>query len=310
MDIDELKISLKPLDLTGSTAAGELERQYFQFYGLDFEERFSGLKHYFGQIECTQFGIATHYFALPDAQKTCFIVHGYYDHSGLYAHLIEYCLQSNYSVVIYDLPGHGLSSGEQASIASFAEYKWVFNKIQAFFTVEATHPWVAVGQSTGAAIVMDSLLSGYHRSFSKVVLLAPLVRPVKWPVSKISFSLGKVVLKQVKRRFSVNSHDLDFLAFLMERDPLQARHLPLQWVGALKQWIPYFKTLRPIELAPLVVQGQEDGTVDWRYNLPVIEKKFPKVNIRYLETGRHHLVNESEDIRGAMFCMIDEYLRD
>ncbi len=53
---------------------------------------------------------------------TIFLLHGYNDHTGILKNLICFCLNQNYSVAVYDLPGLGLSSGEQGAIKDFSEY--------------------------------------------------------------------------------------------------------------------------------------------------------------------------------------------
>jgi alpha-beta hydrolase superfamily lysophospholipase len=72
--------------------------------------------------------------------------------------------------------------------------------------------------------------------------------------------------------------------------------------------LKYFKRLPGIIYVPLVVQGQEDKTVDWQYNMPVVKEKFNSAKFFYIKNGRHQLVNESEEIRRLMFSAMDVYL--
>lgn len=312
MNLNLLAANIKPLDLGAKPATSEAERDYFRHYKINFEESMEGVNHYFGHFHSGRFNIVTHYFENKTALETCFIVHGYYDHAGLYRHLIEYCLKRNFSVVIYDLPGHGLSTGEPASIASFSEYQSVLSDLLALFSAVAPAPWHTIGQSTGAAIVMDFLLSGNCLKnntavFDKTVLLAPLVRPVAWQQAKWKHVIASLFVKSIKRKFIVNSHDPIFLDFLKNRDPLQTRVLPMQWVSALKKWQRYFLSLPASNFFPLVVQGKEDTTVDWPYNLSVVKTKFPHAKVFYMNEARHQLVNESEAFRTTMFAAIDLY---
>ena len=221
MNIDALAANIKDLDPGRVPAISAAERDYFRHYKINFEEHYPNVDHHFGHLPCGRFDIVAHYYENKTAVETCFIVHGYYDHSGLYGHLIEYCLKRNFSVVIYDLPGHGLSTGEQASIANFSDYQAVLCDLLLFFKDKAPHPWHAIGQSTGGAILMDFLLSSGDDIFPKSVFLAPLVRPQSWALSKISHSLGKFFLKKIKRQFVVNSHDEEFLDFLENKYPWQ-----------------------------------------------------------------------------------------
>lgn len=308
MNLTALKARIKPLDISRPPAISDEERDYFRHYGLDFEERFPEVTHYFGQLESDHFHLVTHYFRHSAAEKTCFIVHGYFDHVGLFSKLIDFCLQKKISVVAFDLPGHGLSTGARASISSFSHYQQSLMSILAFFRGVAPAPWYAIGQSTGAAILMDFILSTGSATFDKTVLLAPLYRPAGWGSSRHLHTIVYPFFKQFRRHFSANSHDGEFVDFLRRRDPLQHNYLSLVWVAALKKWLRHYDSLPQSEYAPLIIQGEEDTTVDWRQNIPVIRKKFPRAKVLYLKEGRHHLANEREDIREKILAAIDLYL--
>ncbi len=307
MNLDALVANIKSLDPSRPPAISDAERDYFRFYGINFEEQNNNIIHHFGHIPCDRFDIVAHYYENKLAVETCFIVHGFYDHAGLYGNLIDYCLKRNFSVVIFDLPGHGLSAGEKASISSFQDYQVVLSSLLLFFKDKAPVPWCAIGQSTGSAILMDFLLSGGEKILGKTVLLAPLVRPRGWPVSKIIHSVAKFFVSHIQRKYADNSSDQSFQDFIKEQDPLQARRLPLQWVSALKQWIIHFGHAEPSLAKPLVIQGAADSTVDWPYNISLIQEKFPKGKVFYLKTAKHHLANEDETIRQFMFSAMDIY---
>jgi len=57
-----------------------------------------------------------------------------------------------------------------------------------------------------------------------------------------------------------------------------------------------------------VIQGDMDETVDWRYNLKMIQEKFQDPHIHMLPGARHQLVNEDEGFRRKIFAIIDQYL--
>ena len=99
------------------------ERQYLDFYGINFESEFAGLQHSLGTIESCQQRLAVHVLRQPQATRVLLLVHGYLDHVGLFGHLIRFGLERGYTVVAFDLPGHGLSSGERVSIEDFSDYR-------------------------------------------------------------------------------------------------------------------------------------------------------------------------------------------
>ncbi|MEE8056809.1 MAG: alpha/beta hydrolase, partial [Pseudomonadales bacterium] len=240
---------------------------------------------------------------------TIFIQHGYYDHVGLFKHIIAYCLAKNYAVIAYDLPGHGVSSGPPASIDSFQVYQNVFNQCLQLAMSHCPKPWSVIAQSTGAAIVMDYCLATEENDrqvvFENVILLAPLVRPVTWARSVFFYHCVRHFVKKIKRGYAVNSHDLAFLHFVKEKDLLQHSFMPLQWVGALKDWLQDFEQKASCSVSPIVIQGNEDGTVDWQYNMAIIRKKFHQPAIHIVQGARHQLANESSAIRAEIFSIID-----
>lgn len=299
--------SIPPLDLSVKPSNCQDVQAYFDFYGINFGLHFSGVTHYFGSIPNDPFETAVHYYQCDNSVATCFIVHGYFDHSGLYKHLIEYCLNHQISVVVFDLPGHGLSGGEPASIGDFQDYQQALKNVVAFIGNETGEPRYVMAQSTGAAIVMDYLLSEKHPVFSKAVVLAPLVRPASWAFVSAMHSVASVFIKRIKREFRRNSHDNRFLKFLKHEDPLQCRFLSLRWLGAFKQWLKRFIDLTPIHYPLLVVQGKKDTTVDWRFNVAVVQEKFKGSRVVYLPNAGHQLANESEEFRQPIYSAIKAY---
>lgn len=310
-DIAALRNCLPEIDFIFTSSPNPLTQQYFDYYGLNFWSDQIDVSHHFGRFSTADFQIACHYFSLPITQTrgTVFIVHGYYDHAGLYTHLIRHCLEHDLSVVIFDLPGHGMSSGIPASIDSFSQYRQVLNEcLRLAQQAQLPQPWHLLGQSTGSAIIMDHCLhdcAESQKQFTNVVLLAPLVKPYQWwRGSALHFMLEPFVTS-VKRNFAQNSNDTEFLQFVKESDPLQSRVLPSKWVRALKEWMSEFEQAERCDIPVVVVQGTGDTTVDWRYNMNAIDQKFPNVSTHLLADARHHLVSESLEIRARVYAILD-----
>lgn len=309
MNFERLRQDLKPLDLAATVPASVLEKTYFDYYHLDFEHRYEGVEHFFGAVASGQGHLASHYFRVKNASAACVMLHGYFDHAGLCSHAIDYFIRRGISVVIFDLPGHGLSTGESAAIDDFSQYQVALLLMLSVFTTELPSQRILMGQSTGGAIAMEYLLTHRDSFFSASILFAPLVRPLHWPVSRLLLALLKPFLHSISRSFSVNSHDTEFLDFVKSRDPLQAKRLPLSWLVAFDRWLPRFLGNQPRNCSLLVVQGSDDKTVDANYNLPIIREKFPMAEVHCLHSGRHHLMNESEPLRVEIAALVDDYLR-
>src|SRR5690606_5228557 len=211
-------------------------------------------------------------------------------------------------VVAYDQPGHGLSSGEQASIKDFGEYVQILQCCLQR-SIALPQPWFGVAQSTGCAVFLRALMKERMvNPFKKIVLLAPLIRPAHWGRAVWLYRALAPFSKQLGRYKYANSHDPFFLEFIHHQDPLQSKYLKTAWVGAMKRWLEEFPSLRPVSADLLVIQGEKDETVDWRYNIPLLQHKLKGGQYHCLPGAAHHLLNEREDLRQEVFGQINDFL--
>jgi len=305
-DPDRLRAALQPLN--ARLALSEEGQAYQRFYNLGGLGREGLVSSRLGRFEVGGYEIVTQLWTPEQPVATLVLVHGFYDHMGLYRHVIEWALELGFAVISCDLPGHGLSSGMRASITDFAEYQAVLQRL--FVEAEILQlpkPWHLCGQSTGGAIVIDHLLNHGDESPAQgqSILLAPLVRPRGWTWSKVSYYLLRSFVKSIDRRCSENSNAPAFLPFLMA-DPLQPRRLPTAWVGALAKWIERIENAPHSRRSPLIVQGESDMTVDWSHNLAVLNEKFDQPQIFMLHEARHHLANELPELRERFFRFLTQ----
>lgn len=310
-DAEAIRNSLRPLVPGEPTLLTAEEERYLRFYGIHYSEGIADLTHSFGAVETEAHRISVHHWQPSSASGTAIVLHGYYDHVGLYGHLISHLLERRLGVVSFDFPGHGLSSGAAATIETFDHYVAAFDACMDVLGGHLEKPWHLFGQSTGGAVAMEWLLrrgtTASDSPFAHVVLLAPLVRPAAWQVARVYYHLVRRFVRERPRTFRANAENPEFVSFLRDQDILQARTLPVQWVTAMIAWMKRFEQHRPTDIAPLIVQGQADRTVDWKYNVGVLERLFdPKV--LYIPEARHHLVNESPAIRAQIFAAIDAEL--
>ena len=297
--VDQVKADLSPLHWDDKTHIPESVQQYNRYYKIDFENQLPNVKHEVGYFDAHGFRIVAHVYRVSNAKGTVMLQHGYYDHVGLYGNIIGHCLQQGYNLFCYDLPGHGLSTGERAGINSFQQYDQVFVDGLEQCQRHMPGPISLIGQSTGGAIIVNYLLSRHinreNSPFDKIFLLAPLVRPMSWNLSLVFFHMAKWFIKRMKRTFTENSNNPDFVEFVSRHDPLQPLYLQVTWVRALKEWITFIENCPSVDLDIHVIQGDEDGTVDFRHNQKVLAQKFMGHDVRYIKGGRHHLANEGPD---------------
>lgn len=304
--------SMAAFDFNNLPELTEEAKRYCRYYQIDFCNTLPEVKHYLGSFDALGYRMAMHYYLPKTVKGTVFIFHGYFDHVGLYGHLIKHCLEQNLAVIAYDLPGHGISSGRPTAIKSFDDYQLALKSCINLCQDHIKTPLYAIGQSTGGAVLIDHLLNRTKQFsdsiFDKVILLAPLVRPMGWKGALLIHSVLGPFISTWTRVFSDNSNDPAFIKFLKKHDPLQSRIMSIEWITALRRWIKAIESTGAVEGRIYIVQGKRDMTVDWRHNITILQQKFSEVDVHYLPKGRHHLVNESEEIRQEVFDYIDGVL--
>jgi alpha-beta hydrolase superfamily lysophospholipase len=79
-------------------------------------------------------------------------------------------------------------------------------------------------------------------------------------------------------------------------------------VGALGRWLAGLPE-QDLGVGPaLIIQGDADKTVAWRYNLKIVEKLFPGSQVEYLSGAGHQLANESAPIRERYLAVVENWL--
>jgi alpha-beta hydrolase superfamily lysophospholipase len=314
-DLEQLSQQLPRLvfSVAADSAGTEspLAQAYLDYYQINFAREFPGTNHGFGQIQSGGFRIAVNYWLPPQARATVLVLHGYYDHTGIFGHPIRALLAANFAVLAFDLPGHGLSSGEPAVIDSFNQYADVLADVLQQSAALLPQPLHGFGQSTGGAVILNYLwrhTEAAVQRLDKIVLCSPLVVARGWfPAGRYLHQLLRPFVKRLGRGPARSSHDKSFNDFLMHRDCLQAKHLSLRWVGAMREWHDNFLAFEPQEKSLLILQGTGDMTVDWQYNLPLLQRKLPNARITLIENAGHQLVNESREYRDQVLSAARDY---
>ena len=269
---------------------------YRQFYGLPRPDACHWASHQIGYEAISGYPIAVQQWQHTHPVGNLILVHGYYDHLGLYGSVIRFCEQQQLNLLAFDLPGHGLSGGPQAEIGDFDEYVRIFDHL--FHQGKQQNPgiWYALGQSTGGAILASWLLSKRPTPGDdgpgSVALLAPLLKPVGWGLGRWLTPCIAPFRKRLKRHFRHDGNTPAFSQFLEQSDPLQPHYLSVRWVQALARWIPKLEAHSPLVYPVFLVQGEQDKTVEWRYNVAAYQRRFPDLMTHIMPDAHHHLVND------------------
>ena len=112
---DKTPRALAPLTLSASEPLAPELLGYRALYGLD---QLTHLTHDQGYVRAGEHRIHVQVFRpqVETIRGTVWLIHGYLEHSALYQPMIAELLAQQFSVITFDLPGHGLSNGPAASI--------------------------------------------------------------------------------------------------------------------------------------------------------------------------------------------------
>jgi len=141
------------------------------------------------------------------------IVHGFGEHSGRYANVVNWLVPKGYAIYAFDLRGHGRSPGQRSYINRWAEYR---EDVRAFLTFaqkqEPGRPLFLMGHSMGGLIVLEYTLH-YPEGLQGVIVSGPAL--AQTGVSPLLMALGRL-LSRIWPRFTLETN-LDATA--ISRDP-------------------------------------------------------------------------------------------
>ena len=190
---------------------------------------------------------------LPDqSQATVIIVHGFAEHAGNYAKLVNDFTEAKFAVVMMDLRGHGLSEGPRGHVGSSTTY---VEDLETFLRLvipqvlphRPVFLWAhSLGGLTGLQLLQRNRLGFEMRA---TVLTSPFLGiPEISGVQKILATMAPVAAKIIPSAPFAHgmspknlSHDLDYLK-LRSTDPLIHHVATPQWLESEKLAISDIQT--------------------------------------------------------------------
>ena len=308
LESSQIRATAEPLDTVDADNYPQIVTSYFEHYGLDFGDEKT--EHIFGTFDSNEFTIAAHIYKPVKYKATVIILHGYLSHCGQLKNLISFLLENGYAVAAYDMPGHGLSTGDRAAIDDFSQYSAVLSDFTEIITSRLKGPYHLIGFSNGGGAALDYFFTADGDIFDKVILAAPLVHSYAWEESKAALKLYEPFAEFVPRLKKKNSSDPEFVEFNRKKDYLHAQQVPVKWVKALHKWNERIEDIPAKTRTLKIIQGTKDTTVDYQYNIEFIKEKFSDVEVEMIRNARHELFNESVEIRKEVFTEIITYIED
>jgi alpha-beta hydrolase superfamily lysophospholipase len=247
--------------------------------------------------------LVAHVF-LPERPKgTVFLLHGYFDHTGTLSKLIAEVLSNEFAVVTWDLPGHGLSTGNRTETGDFDLCAEQFIDIMQRSENLLPRPYHLIAHSTGCSIALEYMYNAETNAFDHIIFMAPLIQHEHWGWAKFGYTIARPFTKTVRRRDIINSSDEAYLAFV-KADPLHSSELSFEYLEDLYAWEEKVQDYSVWAGSICVIQGDQDHVVDWDYNLKFLSSIIQELNINMIHGANHQLANESEELRSKVFGLI------
>lgn len=170
------------------------------------------------------------------------LVHGYGEHAGNYARLVQDFVEQRYTVVAMDLRGHGLSEGPRGHLPDPDAYvedleRFLLEVLPSVAPNSAVYLW---GHSLGAMVGLQLLAQGKVKPrasvFSSPLLGLPEIRGTQKVLATLAPVMAKVLPSlPVAHGIPSNilSHDEEYLARRFE-DPLIGKVSTPQWLVSIR----------------------------------------------------------------------------
>lgn len=225
---------------------------------------------------------------------TVLVIHGYAGNTLGFKYIINKLLKEGYRVTALSLPGHELASGNRGDIDNFNSYGLVIKDFIDLLKIKDIEPNFAITHSTGCTslIIYNQF---YEWSFKKVVFIAPLIRSSVWYPSKFIRMISKLFIDSFRTQWT---------------GPLAVENIPMHWFDKLISWNKEFKDYYIVDNSMLLLQGEDDTVVDWKYNISAIKEKYPNTTVVKFKDGTHTMFMKNSGLEMDVSRKILEYFEN
>ena len=131
-----------------------------------------------------------HFFGADTEKASILLIHGLGEHILRYKDIAEPFTETGFSLLGFDLPGHGRSAGKRGHIDSFGDFISEIHEFRQFLEKENFHSQFVMGHSLGGLIAFHYGLS-HPEGIEGFVLSSPGLK-VKMKVPGWKIALGKL----------------------------------------------------------------------------------------------------------------------
>ena len=243
------------------------------------------------------------------SQGLVLITHGLGEHSGSYDHLADSLNQEQWSVLTWDLRGHGKSSGQRGYIPHFddfiSDFEKLYETLEHLQWIDKDKPLILFAHSMGGTILLKFLLTKRAAAaaphMSAACLSAPALGLIKRP-STLTLWVARLI-KRLNLKITLNNpiiyeeltNDENQIK-IYEMDTLRhTRISPNIYLGMIDAYNYVHQHAANLK-SPLLFQIPEnDPIVDSQSTLKLSQKLNPKkCQVKTYSNSRHEIFNGLE----------------
>ena len=241
------------------------------------------------------------HYEVENQKATVILIHGFGEHSGRYAHVIDRLRNEHFGVLCIDFRGHGLSKGRRGYIDLFQHYEEDVKAAIKF--VQNKQPPKAkifiLAHSMGALVCLR-LIAKMSNTIDGLVLSSPLFALKKpFPAWKIcAVNILAKIWPNLPFRSTIKGKDLTAdtsIAKGYDADPLVLKSIPVKAVSQLIAGYEGARDIGPVIKHPFFMQiSGLDPVVDPK----AAQEWFKSVNnkdatIKFYPEFLHEIYNET-----------------
>ena len=262
----------------------------------------------------TQLSLNRHKADVPNGLPPIMLVHGYGEHIGRYAHVVDFLNQRGFEVWGYDARGHGVSQGARGFIAADDtlpnDCVAVFNHI-----AQATQrtPIIIAHSMGGLTAALAVTLKNLKPS--ALVLSSPALRLFMNLPQKIMLQVGLALMpnKPIKSpavAVDYISHDAH-VRRAYSADPLNHCMISPRLVRFMRDGGDVVRAnAAQFTMPTLLIYGGADRVIDPSGSDDLAAVLPASATVKRYVDGYHEIFNEAEPLRGQVLRHMGDWLMD
>lgn len=240
------------------------------------------------------------FFGAKSCRGAAVLVHGYAEHCGRYREVAHVLVNAGWSVLAFDLRGHGQSTGKRGHVDRFAEYH---DDLAAAFVqcrqrIDASLPRIIVGHSNGALITLSALIDPTRRPDVCAAIVSSPFLGLALRVPPVKVLLGKIASRIAPGLTMPNTLAVEQLTSDPEKQRERIADKLCHEVATARWFTEAIAAQHAVSASPdfgvptTWLIGGDDPIADAAVSREIAQRARPKATIHVLSGMRHEVFNE------------------